>query len=103
MESRQKLYLASPETPSRNKPPKLLARKTTVKLPQNKKKYSGKNKKSPRLECNYAVRINSNTKHINILENFTLYLYCQNNHYEVDLVGKDTFKSIPYSPYSSWS
>ena len=59
-----------------------------------------KDKKSPRLECNYAVKTNSDTKQINILENFTLYLYCQNNHYEVDLVGKVTFKSIPYS---SWS
>ena len=28
-----------------------------------------------------------------------LYLYCQNDHYEVDLLGNSTFQSIPYS---SW-
>ena len=28
---------------------------------------------------------------------FPLYLDCQNNHYEVDLLGTSTFKPIPYS------
>ena len=30
---------------------------------------------------------------------FSLYLDCQNNHYKIDLLGKSTFKPIPYS---SW-
>ena len=33
------------------------------------------------------------------LQHFPLYLDCQSNHYEVDLLGKTTFKPIPYS---SW-
>ena len=36
---------------------------------------------------------------INNLHYFPLYLDCQNNHYEVDLLEKSTFKPIPYS---SW-
>ena len=31
--------------------------------------------------------------------NFPLYLDCQNNHYEVDLLGTSTFKPIPYSQW----
>ena len=34
---------------------------------------------------------------INNLKQFPLYLDCQNNHYEVDLLGTSTFKPIPYS------
>ena len=34
---------------------------------------------------------------INNLQHFPLYLECQKNHYEVDLLGTSTFKPIPYS------
>ena len=34
---------------------------------------------------------------MNNLQDFPLYLDCQNNHYEVDLLGKSTLKPIPYS------
>ena len=36
---------------------------------------------------------------INNLQHFPLYLDCQNNHYEVDLLGTSTFKPIPYSQW----
>ena len=68
-----------------------------MKMPQNKKYFLAKDKKSPRLECKYAVKFDSDTKQINTLEQLPLYLDCQNNHYEVDLLGKDTFKPIQNS------
>ena len=34
---------------------------------------------------------------INNLPHFSLHLDCQNNHNEVDLLGKFTFEPIPYS------
>ena len=36
---------------------------------------------------------------INNLQHFPLYLGCQNNHYEVDLLGTSTFKPIPRSQW----
>ena len=36
---------------------------------------------------------------MNNLQHFPLYADCQNNYYEIDLLGKSTFKPIPYS---SW-
>ena len=43
--------LALPDTLSRNTPPALLTRKTTVEIPQNIKFYLAKDRTSPRLEC----------------------------------------------------
>ena len=54
---------------------------------------------SPRLQCKYAVKTDIDQSQINILQPFPLCLDCQNNHYEVDLLGKYTFQPIPYS---SW-
>ena len=42
--------LALPDTLSKNTPPELLTRKTTVEIPQNFKFYLAKNETSPRLE-----------------------------------------------------
>ena len=56
-----------------------------------------KNETSPRLECKYAVKTDVEQSQINNLQHFPLYLDCQNNHYEVDLLGTSTFKPIPYS------
>ena len=89
--------LALPDTLSRNKPLELLTRKTTVEIPQNNKFYLAKNETSPRLEYKYAVKTDRDQSQINNLQLFPLYLDCQNNHYEVDLLGKSTFKPIPYS------
>ena len=89
--------LALPHTLSRNTPPELLTRKITVEIPQNIKFYFAKNETSPRLECKYAVRTDIVQSQINNLPHFPLYLDCQNNHYEVDLLGTSTFKPIPYS------
>ena len=89
--------LALPDTLSRNTPPELLTRKTTVEIPQNIKFYLAKNETSSRLECKYAVKIDIEQSQINNLQHFPLYLDCQNNHYEVDLLGTSTFKPIPYS------
>ena len=36
---------------------------------------------------------------INNLQHFPLYLDCQSNHYEVDLLGTSTFKPFPYSQW----
>ena len=87
---------ALPDTLSRNTPPELLTRKTTVEIPQNIKFYLTKEETSPRLECKYAVKTDIEQSQINNLHRFPLYLECQNNHYEVDLLGTSTFKPIPY-------
>ena len=91
--------LALPDTLSRNTPPELLTRKTTVEIPKNKKFYLAENETSPRLECKYSVKTDVEQSQINNLQHFPLYLDCQNNHYEVDLLGTSTFKPIPYSQW----
>ena len=91
--------LALPDTLSRNTPPELLTRKTTVEIPKNIKFYLAENETSPRLECKYAVKTDVEQSQINNLHHFPLYLDCQNNHYEVDLLGTSTFKPIPYSQW----
>ena len=91
--------LALPDTLSRNTPLELLTRKTTVEIPKNIKLYLAKDKTSPRLECKYAVRTDIDQSQINNLQLFPIYLDCQNNHYEVDLLGTSTFKPFPYSQW----
>ena len=91
--------VALPDILSRNTPPELLTRKTTVEIPQNIRFFLAKDETSPQLECNYAVRTDVDHAQITNLRHFHLYLDCQNNHYEVDLLGNSTFKPIPYS---SW-
>ena len=95
MDSRKNLAL--PDTHSRNTPPILLTRKTTIEIPQNIKFYLAKDETSPRLECKNAVKTDIEQSQINNLQQFSLYLDCQNNHNEVDLLGTSTFKPIPYS------
>ena len=95
MDSRKNLAL--PDTLSRNTPPELLTRKTTVEIPQNIKFYLAKDETSPRLECIYAVKTDIDQSQVNNLQHFPLYIVCQNNHYEVDLLSTFTFKPIPYS------
>ena len=89
--------LALPDTLSRNTPPELLTRKTTVEIPQKIKFYLAKDETSPRLECKYAVKTDIDQSQISNLHYFLLYLDRQNNHYEVDLLSTSTFKPIPYS------
>ena len=60
---------------------------------------SQKNETSPRLECKYAVKTDIDQPQIKNLQHIPLYLDCQNNHYEVDLLGTSTFKPIPYSQW----
>ena len=91
--------LALPDILSRNTPPKLLTRKTTVEIPQNIKFFLARDKTSPRLKCKYAVKTDIDQSQIKKIPHFPLYLDCQNNHYEVDLLGKSRFKPVPYS---SW-
>ena len=88
---------ALPDTLSRNIPPELLTRKTTVEIPQIIKFYLAKIETTPRLECKHAVRTDIDQSQINNLQPFRLYLDGQNTHYEVDLLGTSTFKPIPYS------
>ena len=49
------------------------------------------------MECKKAVKTDIDQSQINNLQHFPLYLDCQKNHYEVDLLGTSTFKLIPYS------
>ena len=91
--------LALPDTLSRNTPPELLNRKTTVEIPKNIKFYLAKDETSPRLECKYAVKTDIEQSQKNKLQHFPLYLDCQDNHYEVDLLRTSTFKPIPYSQW----
>ena len=46
-----------------------------------------------------AVKTDIDQSQINNLQHFPLYLDCQNNHYEIDLLGTSTFKLIPYSQW----
>ena len=89
--------LALPDKLRRNTSPELLTRKTTVEIPQNIKFYLAKNETSPRLESKYAVKTDIDQSQINNLQHFPLCLDCQNNNYEVDLLGTSKFKPIPYS------
>ena len=89
--------LALPGTLSRNTPPELIIRKTTVEISQNIKFFLAKDETSPRLECKYAVKTGVDNAQINILQHFPLYLDCQINHYEVDLLENSTFKPIAFS------
>ena len=89
--------LALTDTLSKNTPPELFTRKTTVEIPQNIEFYPAKNETSPGLKCKYAVKTDFDQAQINNLQYFPLYLDCQNSHYEVELVGTSTFKPIPYS------
>ena len=89
--------LALPDTLSRNTPAELLTRKTTVEIPQIIKFYLAKDETSPRLECKYAVKTDIKQSQTINLQHFSLYLYRQNTHYEVDLLGTSTFKPIPFS------
>ena len=57
--------LALPDTLSRNTPPELLTRKTTVEIPKNIKFYLAENETSPRLECKYAVKTDVEQSQIN--------------------------------------
>ena len=91
--------LALPDTLSQNTPPELFTRKTTVEIPQNINFYLAKDETSPRLECKYAVKTDIDQSQINNLQHFPLYLDCQDNHYEVDLLGTSTFKTIPCSQW----
>ena len=76
--------LALPDNLSRNTRPELITRKDET---------------SPRLQGKYTVKTDSDQSQMNNLQLFPLYLDCQNNHYEVNLLGKFTFKLIRYS---SW-
>ena len=88
-----------PDTLRRNTPSELLTRKTTVEKPQNIDFFLAKVGIASRLECKYAVKTDNEQAQINNLQHFLLCLDCQNNHYEVDLLGNSTFKPIPYT---SW-
>ena len=44
----------------------------------------------------HDIKTDIDQSQINNLQHFPLYLDCQNNHYEVDLLGTTTFKPIPY-------
>ena len=97
MDSRKNFAL--PDTLSRNTPPELLTRKTTVETPKNIKLYLPKDETSLQLECKYAVKTDIDQSQINNLQHFPLYRNCQKNHYEVDLLGTSNFKPIPYSQW----
>ena len=85
LDSRKKSKnLALPDTLSRNTPPEPITRKDET---------------SPRLQGKYTVKTDLDQSQMNNLQLFPLYLDCQKNHYEVDFLGKFTFKLIRYS---SW-
>ena len=90
---------ALPDTLRRNSPPELLTRKTTEEIQQNITFFLAKDKTSSQLECKYAVKTDVDHAQINNLQHFPLYLNCQNNHYEVDLLGNSKFKPIPFSSF----
>ena len=73
--------------------------KTTIEIPQNIKFFLAQTETSPSLKCKYAGKTDIDHSQMNNLQHFPLYLDCQNNHYEVELLKTSTIKPIPYS---SW-
>ena len=65
---------ALPDTLSRNTPPELLTRKTTVEIRQSIQFFLAKEETSPRIECKYAVKTDVDNAQINNLPHFPLYL-----------------------------
>ena len=61
---------ALPDTLSKNTPPDLLTRKTTVEIPQNLKFYLAKDETAPRVECKYAVKTDTDQSQINNIQHF---------------------------------
>ena len=57
---------ALPDSFSRNTPPELLTRKTTVEIPQNIQFFLAKDRTSPRLESKYAVKADVDQKQIKL-------------------------------------
>ena len=78
----------------KNTPPELLTRKTTVEIPKIIEFYLAKDETSARLECEYAVKTDIDQSQINNLQYFPLYLDCQKNHYEVDLLGTSSLNQF---------
>ena len=62
--------LSLPDTPSRNKPPELITRKTKVEIPQIIKFFLAKDETSSRLECKYAVKTSLITHNLNTYNTF---------------------------------
>ena len=63
---------ALPDTLSRNTPPELITRKTTVEIPLNINFFLAKDETSPRLQCKYAVKTDIDQSQINNLQHFPL-------------------------------
>ena len=80
--------LSLPDILGRNTQPELITRKTNKAIPQKMKSFLAKEETSQRTECKYAVKTEPDTSQINHIKQFPLHLDCQNNHYEVDLLGK---------------
>ena len=55
------------------------------------------------MECKYPLKTDIDQSQINNLQHFPLNLDCQNNNYEVDLIGTSTFKPIPYSHWIKYN
>ena len=62
--------LALPDTLSRKIPPKIINKETTVKIPQNIKFLLAKDETSPRLQCKYAVKSDTDQSQFNNLQHF---------------------------------
>ena len=69
--------LALADILSRNTPPELLTRKTTVEITQNINFCLAKNETSSQLECKYAEKKDKDQSQVNNLQHFPLYLACQ--------------------------
>ena len=52
------------------------------------------------LQSHHGTKVDIDQSRINNLQHYPLYLDCQNNHFEVDLLGKPTFKPIPFSTWT---
>ena len=59
-----------------------------MEKPQSLKFVVVKDTKTPGLECKYAEKTDLDNAQINTLQQFTLNLDCQKNHYEVNFFGK---------------
>ena len=70
-----------------------------MKFPNLHIVWTAEDETSPRLQCKYAIKTDVEQSQIKNLQLSPLCLDCQDNHYEVELLGTSTIKPISYTPW----
>ena len=71
------MFYLSKDTLSKETPPEVLTREKKVEFPKNRIFFLAKDERTKRLECLYAVKVDSDNKQTNKLVHFQFYLEFQ--------------------------